>query len=52
MMVAPAAARPGTPCGPREACVRTRREEEGSRYVDEDQGQDEPVAAEAMHDQW
>lgn len=35
-MVALAAGRPGNPGGPREARVRTRRDKEGSRCVDED----------------
>jgi len=49
MMVAPPTGCRGAPGGHREACGRTRREEEGAGGVEEDQGQDEVVAAEAVH---
>ena len=51
MGVGPATGCRAAPGGHCEACGRTRREEEGGGGVEEDQGQDEGVAAaQAVHD--
>lgn len=50
VMVDPATGRRAATGKHRKACGRTRWEQEGTGGVEEDQGQDEVVAAEALHD--